>query len=170
MSRHQGPVLADTNVILEAHRIHAWRALSRCYAVETVEECVTETQTGFQNRPPEHQVDPQQLRDDLSAVHSVGPQEFAALAPRTDDIRLDPGERELWAHALGRKDDWMLCGPDRTSLLCGIRLGFRERMVSLERLLEDAGHRPRRPLHDNHTRQWLRKALNELAALERETA
>ena len=41
-------------------------------------------------------------------------------------------------------------------------------MVSLERLLEDAGHRPHRPLHDNYTKRWLRNALNELAALERE--
>ena len=169
MSRHQGPILVDTNVILEAHRVHAWRALSRGYAVETVEECITETQTGFQNRALEQQIDPQQLRDDLSAVHSVGPQEFAALAPRTDDIRLDPGERELWAHTLGRKDNWMLCGPDKASLLCGIRLGCREWMVSLERLLEDAGHRLRRPLRDNYTKRWLRKTLNELAALERET-
>ena len=168
MPRHQGPVLVDTNVILETHRVRAWRALSRAYAVETVEECVTETQTGFPNRAQEHQIDPQQLRDDLSAVHSARPQEFAALAPRTADIRLDPGERELWAHALGRKDNWMLCGPDKTSLLCGIRLGFRECMVSLERLLEDAGHRPHRPLHDNYMKRWLRNALNELAALERE--
>lgn len=169
MSRHQGPVLVDTNVILEAHRVRAWRALSRAYAVETVEECVTETQTGFQSRAQGHQIDPQQLRDDLSAVHSAKPQEFAALAPRTADIRLDPGERELWAHTLGRKDNWVFCGPDRTSLLCGIRLGFREWMVSLERLLEDAGHRPRCPLHDNYTKRWLRKTLNELATLARET-
>ena len=170
MPRHQGPVLVDTNVILEAHRVHAWRALARGYAVETVEECVTETQTGFQNRTPEYQVDPQQLRDDLSAIHSVRAPEFAALTARTADIRLDSGERALWAHTLGRKDNWMLCGPDRASLLCGIRLGFREKMMSLERLLTDAGHRPRRPLHDNYTKRWLRNALNELAALEREAS
>ena len=34
-------VLVDTNVIIEAHRISAW-----AYGVETVEDCVTETQTG----------------------------------------------------------------------------------------------------------------------------
>jgi hypothetical protein len=50
MARHQGPVLVDTNVILESHRIGAWPALTGGYPVETVEDCVTETQTGFQRR------------------------------------------------------------------------------------------------------------------------
>ena len=36
------------NVILEAHRTGSWRALTGGYAVETVEDWVTATQTGFQ--------------------------------------------------------------------------------------------------------------------------
>lgn len=43
MARHSGPVLVDTNVILESHRVGAWRALAGSYRVETVEDCVTET-------------------------------------------------------------------------------------------------------------------------------
>ena len=39
-----------------------------------------------------------------------------------------------------RHDAWILCGPDRASLRCGVRLGFRERLVSLERFLDDVGH------------------------------
>ena len=57
MARHSGPVLVDTNVILEAHRVDAWRALTGGYRLETVEDCVTETQTGFQKRRPEQQID-----------------------------------------------------------------------------------------------------------------
>ncbi len=53
MVRHRGTVLVDTNVILEAHRTGTWRALTGGYRVETVEECVTETQTGFQLRRTE---------------------------------------------------------------------------------------------------------------------
>lgn len=53
MGRHGGPILVDTNVILESFRIGAWRALSGGYALETVEDCVTETQTGFQKRRAE---------------------------------------------------------------------------------------------------------------------
>lgn len=48
MARHSGPVLVDTNVILESYRVESWRALAGGYRVETVEECVMETQTGFQ--------------------------------------------------------------------------------------------------------------------------
>ena len=50
MARHHGPVLVDTNVILECWRVGAWRALAGGYRVETVEDCVIETQTGFQRR------------------------------------------------------------------------------------------------------------------------
>ena len=52
MARHKGPVLVDTNVIIECHRAGAWAALAGGYAVETVEKCVEETQTGFQRRQP----------------------------------------------------------------------------------------------------------------------
>ena len=57
MARHRGTVLVDTNVILEAHRAGVWRALAGGYPVETVEECVTETQTGYQRRSPERRID-----------------------------------------------------------------------------------------------------------------
>ena len=146
MARHQGPVLVDTNVIIESHRVAAWRALSGGYRVETVEECVAETQAGAQRRRPKRRIDETELRGSLSVVHSVSDVERAELALRKHDIVLDTGEESLWAHALGRDDPWILCGPDRASLRCGIRLGFHERLVSLERLLADAGHRPRVPL------------------------
>ena len=56
----------------------------------------------------------------------------AELAVRVTDIALDRGEKSLWAHALGRTGAWLLCGPDRASLRVGVRLRFRERLVSLE--------------------------------------
>ena len=45
VARRHGPVLVDTNVILESRRVGSWRALTGGYRVETVEDCVTETQT-----------------------------------------------------------------------------------------------------------------------------
>jgi hypothetical protein len=81
---------------------------------------------------------------------------------------LDVGERSLWAHALTRQDAWVLCGPDKASMRFGIRAGFRDRLVSLERLLGDAGHRPRAALRRNYTSRWLDMALAELALLEGE--
>ena len=166
MARHRGTVLVDTNVILEAHRAGAWRALAGGYPVETVEECVTETQTGFQRRSPERQIDEKNLRDSLSAVHSVGNRERAELAVRVTDIALDIGEASLWAHALGRADAWVLCGPDKASLRCGVRLGFRERLVALEYLLDGAGFRPRHALRRQYTTAWHGRALGDIVLAE----
>jgi hypothetical protein len=79
---------------------------------------------------------------------------------------LDAGEQMLWAHALTRTDTWVLCGPDKASLRVGIRLGHRDRLVSLERLLKDAGFNLKN-LREAYTQRWLEQALSQLALLER---
>src|SRR3954451_589168 len=167
MARHSGPVLLDTNAILESFRVGAWRALAGGYSVETVEECVTGTQTGYQRRQPEQQVNAAELRASLASVHTVGDPELARVAVEAPDIALDIGERCLWAHALTRGDAWVLCGPDKASLRFGVRLGFRERLVALETLLTRAGHRPKVRLKENYPGRWLANCLGELAVLER---
>lgn len=168
MARHTGPVLVDTNAILECFRVNAWRALTGGYGVETVEDCVTETQTGYQRRRPEQQIDGGELRRTLKAVHAVGTAELAVVATRASDIALDVGERSLWALALTRNDAWVLCGPDKASLRFGVRLGFRERLVALEALFDDVGYRPRSELRLPYTSKWLERTLGELAIAERQ--
>jgi hypothetical protein len=159
------PILVDTNVILEGHRTGSWRALVGRFRVETVTDCVIETQTGAQKRRPEQRIDPAELR--LGAVHDVTDVERAVALTRDDLVRfLDPGEQALWAHAIGRVDTWLLCGPDKASLRLGVRLGFRDRMVAFEALLDDAGHRPRTPLRTHYTKAWLATCLAELALQE----
>jgi hypothetical protein len=87
MARHQGVVLVDTNIILACWRNGAWRALTSGYAVETVEDCVTETQTGFQHRRKEEQVDRAQLVSALAAPpRAVSDADYAALYVRAPDI------------------------------------------------------------------------------------
>ena len=167
MARHQGPVLVDTNVVLECWRVDAWRALSRGYRVETVEDCVIETQTGFQRRRAEQQIDNAALRASLAAIHPVGDAERAAAVVRDPTFSfLDIGEQSLWAHTLTRTDAWVLCGPDRASLRFGVRLGFRERLVALETLLDGVGHRPKQALRSAYTAAWLAKALSEIVMTE----
>lgn len=168
MARYQGAVLADTNVILEAHRTGSWRVLAGGYSVETVEECVAETQAGFQRRRSAIRVKEGELRDSLNAVHSVGNRERGGLAFRISDIALDRGEASLWAHAMIRTDAWVLCGPDRASLRCGVRLGFRQRMVSLERLLVNVGYRSRTNLRPAYTRRWHERVLGEILLTEKD--
>lgn len=162
MARHKGPVLVDTNAILECFRVGSWRALVSGYSVETVEDCVTETQTGFQRRRPELQIDAAQLRASLKAVHAVKDAERAIMAVRAPDIALDVGERSLWAHALTRSDAWVLCGPDKASMRFGVRLGLKDRLVALESLLADAGHRSKEVLRLPYTTKWLDRVLGEL--------
>ena len=168
MARHHGPVLVDTMVIIECWRVSAWKALTCGYAVETVQMCEIETQTGLQRRRVEQQIDREVLLSTLKVVHSVSDGEKAAALLRDDQFRfLDAGELMLWAHALGRSDSWVLCGPDKASLRLGIRLGMRERLVSLERLLDDIGYKPRIALGKNHMQKWLDQCLGELVLLER---
>lgn len=162
MARHRGPVLLDTNVILECFRVGSWRALSSGYGVETVEACVTETLRGFQRRRAERRIDPALLKDTLQAVHLVTHRECADLAVRAPDIALDVGERSLWAHALTRSDAWVLCGPDKASLRLGVRLGCKERRIALETLLGDVGHRPKEALGEAYTARWLKQTLADL--------
>jgi hypothetical protein len=167
MARHRGPVLVDTNVIIECWRVSAWRALTGGYQIETVEMCEIETQTGLQRRRREEQIDLAELRASLKAVHAVSDRERAAGLLRDAQFAyLDAGEQMLWAHALTRSDAWVVCGPDKASLQLGMRLGFRERLVSLERLLLDAGFRPKIKLREAYTHHWLEKALADLALLE----
>jgi hypothetical protein len=161
------PLLVDTNVILEAFRTSSWKALTGGYSVETVEACVIETQTGFQRRRQEAQVEEVELRAKLAAVHTVTDAQRAEALIRGLGISLDPGELDLWAHASTRADAWILCGPDKASYRFGVRMKFRDRLVSLERLLEDAGFQVKGKLARNYTAQWHALALNELVLTER---
>jgi hypothetical protein len=167
MARHRGPVLVDTNVILECWRIGAWNALAGGYEVETVEDCVTETQTGFQRRRTEQQVDARALKESFARpAHPVTEVQLSLVVVQAPDIALDVGERSLWAHALTRADAWVLCGPDKASLRFGVRLGCRERLLALEALLDDVGYRTRVGLKTPYTNQWLNRTLGELVVLE----
>lgn len=167
MPRRAGTILVDTNVILEGYRTGSWRALAGAFAVETVTECVTETQTGFQRRRLEQRIDEAELRRTLAAVHDVAQAQRAAALIRDASVAmLDAGERALWAHALGRRDAWLLCGPDKASMRVGVRLGLRERLMALETLLNQAGHRPRTPLRENYTGRWLAQWIGQVVILE----
>jgi hypothetical protein len=167
MSLRSRIILVDTNVIIEAHRTNVWPSLTKALRLETVGICVMETQTGAQNRRPEQRIDEAALRASLRNVHEVSERDRAIAATRDTQIGwLDAGERELWAHAIGREDVWLLCGPDAASLRVGIRLGFRERLTALEALCTEVGCRPALALKNQYSRAWLEKKLMEMAIQE----
>jgi hypothetical protein len=131
-------VLVDTNIIIEAVRIKCWTAITGHFRIETVEKCCEEARTGDLHRPGYVQVNEKDLQTRL-AVHRVCQTELAELALQdAESFRLDPGERHLWAHALGRNDDWCACCCDHAAVNAAIRLGWQDRLVSLEQLITDA--------------------------------
>lgn len=168
MNERKPSVLLDANAIIESHRVFAWNALAGGHRLETVEDCVTETQTGFQLRRQEQRIALKDLREKLAVENTVEDRERAELAIRIEGIALDIGEESLWAHALGREDAWLLCGPDKASMRCGVRLGFRERIISLEELLENVGHKPKIALSHNYTKKWSDDVLADFVFEERD--
>ena len=166
MAKYTGSILVDTNVILECWRIGSWKALTSGYGVETVECCVIETQTGWQRRSPEQQIDQAALMASLKAVHKVTPLESASAVLREPShAMLDRGEKDLWAHALARKDAWVLCGPDKASLNFGIKVGLRDRLIALETLLGAVGYGSPN-LRPAYTAKWLQTTLSQLMMMK----
>lgn len=153
MLNRSTPILLDTTAILEAHEADCWRALAGQYRFETVEQCVIETQTGYQHRNPEVQIDEQVLRSQLHAVHRVTEAELAKVYVSKGGLGLHEGEQALWAHALGRDDFWILCGPDRASMKFGADNKCRDRLISLGELASRINLRVK--LQDHHTKPWL---------------
>lgn len=162
MPVHRGPVLLDANSVIEAHRVGAWGALAGRYRLVMVQKCIDETQTGNQRREPEETIDYDLL---LAALHERHPDDLVAIM----NIQLSPGgsfldegETSLWAHALTRADDWVICGPDAASMRFGYDRKKRNHLVSLGGLLADIGHRPTKPLHWNYEKAWLDALIHKL--------
>jgi hypothetical protein len=158
-------VLVDTNVLIEAYKVGCLRAIAPRYKIHTVEKCIEETQTGFQRRKPEEQIDQQELRGLVSSVANVTPLEEATLIlSLPNGPFLDDGERHLLAHAAARKDAWHLCGPDKALIRAAHNLGWLDRIVSLEEMADKCGVGPRQlaRLGANYKKDWLSRLRTEL--------
>jgi hypothetical protein len=144
----------DTNIIIEACRTRCWNAITSHFAVETVEKCYEEALTGDPLRPNYVQVDATQLRRRLNARHSVEELLRAQLALTVQTANaLDAGERDLFAHALGRADAWLASCADRAAVNVALEMGWEDRIVSLEQVAKSAGARP--DLKHHFTERWL---------------
>lgn len=154
-------VLVDTCAIIEAHRTGCWNALSKSFLVETVDACIVEAQTGKAQRiyPP---VSDAELRAAFHKIHMVEAIDRAAfeLGKPVGVPELDPGERDLWVHAWKRPDAWYLCGPDKASMKTGFMLGQRERLVSLEAMLDCLGMK--KDIKQHYSVRWLEEVLYNL--------
>lgn len=159
-------VLVDTHAIVECHRTGSWQAFSRRYRLETVIQCVRRICRGRRAHRPQQQIDRARLVASLNAVHEPTERELAELALRTSGIHLAEDEAALWAHTLGRDDDWVLCSSDAAGLRCGVRVGFRERLASLERLFQQGDVQPKKTLRRRHTEQSHRRRLRTIVVVD----
>lgn len=159
MSRGQ-IILMDNNAISACHDLGGWKALASGFQLETVEEVASEAGTGYQHREI---IDPAEFRE-VVAVHAVSRHDRLACQSRYADLgMLDDGERDLWVHATGRSDAWMLCGPDIASIRFGVRAGYTGRLVSLEELLMKIGYPIKGGLREHFTRKWLQARIDEFS-------
>lgn len=125
--------------MIEAVRVGCWSALTAHFHIETVAKCCEEARTGNRRRAGYVQVSERDLKTRLT-VQRVSDAELANLALRdADSDRLDDGERHLFAHALGRHDEWLVCCCDHAAVNAAVRLGWQDRLVSLEELANHAG-------------------------------
>jgi hypothetical protein len=155
-------VLVDTVAIKAAHALGCWNALRQAYQLETVETCLDEVTRVDSKGCQLVARKAAELRAEMR-IHPVNDTLRAQLlltAGRRPD--LDDGERDLLAHALtlGPKA-WWLCGPDKATLKTLHRLNLLERMVSLESMGREVGHRFG-DLEVQYTEAWLKAKRTKL--------
>lgn len=155
-------VLVDTTVIIEAHKIGCWKALIRHFKIETVEKCEEECATGNQNDKDRVEIDMDALKREI-VIRKVERSSFATPDLVSENFQwLDPGEKELVAHAYGRPDkDWLISSQDRACIQAGHELGFLDRFVSLEEMAKAAGIR-KISMRDHFKEQWLKRVRQNL--------
>lgn len=147
-------LLVDTNIIIEAVRTRCWNAITSHFTVETVEKCYEEALTGDLHRPGYVEVDAAQLRKGLRNRHTVSDHESMQLSLQLPSASsLDAGERQLFAHVLGRTDVWIVSCADRAAVHVALELGWEERIVTLELVARKSGARP--ALKRHFTEDWL---------------
>jgi len=157
-------ILVDTNVIIEAHRLGCWNSLADFFNLETVEKCIEETQTGFQQREPEEQIDSENLQKTLSSIHSVSDIEIANfyIKHESKNIALDDGELHLLIHAERCKDAWMVNSPDKAAMRFIFEMGWHDQMVSLESMINRVSSKTSSAPYRNFTENWLLQERGKL--------
>ncbi len=155
-------VLVDTNVVLEAHRVGCWASLAQFFSLHTVEKVIEETQTGYQNRSIEEEIDPRKLRSSFRGIVEIDDLARAEFLIEYPETQLDPGERDLAIYAAGLDLDrvWWLNSPDNATLRHAKTRGWLDRLVSLEAMGKRVGQRP--AVRGNFTQAWLEQKRLQL--------
>lgn len=154
------PILLDANAIAACHEFACWRAIAGAFRLETVEECIKEFQTGGYALQSQEYVDERTLRGQFRHVHNPTELELAEVL-LDGGAGIHCGEQHLWAHALGREDAWVLCGPDRGSMRFGCHRNHGQRLIALGSLLDSLRHPSAGRLPHHYTQNWLEKVRRD---------
>jgi hypothetical protein len=158
-------VFVDTNAIIPCVSAGEWKRLCGHYAVETVNTVVDETQRGDITRREYVVIDKAMLLRTLASVHDTTHKARADFRERLKKLEpkleLDAGERDLLAHIMAREKPapniLILTMSDRAAVRACCALEWGDCLVSIERLLKDAGAPPKAlgQLQDHHREAWL---------------
>ena len=155
MTGHKGTLLLDTNIIIEAVRTECWNALRGHYELVTVEKCREEARSGIARTPGYVVVEDEHLNSGIQVIAVTDTGRVLLAVACSEAAALDDGERDLWANACSRTDDWEAVCADQAAVRVAIKLGWGDRLVSLEELITSAGIRLKTPLKDHYTRKKL---------------
>jgi len=145
----------DTVIVIEAVRINIWKAIAAHFAIETVDTCVAEAQTGPKGLPPNI------LSSTLVAVHGVVDRDrHALILAENSAAGLDDGERDLYAWLFkngGPGNSFLVSTADKAAIVTATKLGWGERFISLEAAAKAAGVSKSvlSVMEDHFTDDWL---------------
>lgn len=151
-------ILMDTMVIIEAHRVGAWKAMVNKFHIETVNQCVQELDTGnLRQENPVH-VDTDSLGIQVNAVSDSERTALTLKCPAA--ANLDDGERDLLAYAVTLSNVFYLCGPDKAFMRVSHILGLLDRFIPLESMLD--GNPGKKQVKRHYTEKWLNEEKTKI--------
>jgi hypothetical protein len=144
----------DTCVVIEATRTACWNAVAGQFEIRTVAEVYKELATkpdavhGYVN------VDLKAFRQQ-AAIEQNQPKALLQAAAKSAAITaLDPGERDLLAHAFVMSGTRRLVTTgDKAAVRIACSLGLSDRLISLEEVADRSGQKP--ALNSWYTNKWL---------------
>lgn len=148
-------ILLDTNIIIEAVRTECWNGLRGHYKLATVEKCREEARSGIARTPGYVVVEEDHLSSGIQIIAVSDADRAILVTACTEAAILDYGERDLWAHAYSRGDDWRAVCADQAAVRVAVRLGWGDRLESLEGLISAAGLRTKLPLKNHYSKRML---------------
>ncbi|HCE43639.1 MAG TPA: hypothetical protein DET40_08830 [Lentisphaeria bacterium] len=149
-------IFLDTNVIIEAERAGILKTLAGNFKkLATVRKCLQELDKGNKSAPDYIPVDTKFISEKFS-LKTVTQKEIADLLLKLEnEIALDPGEEELLAHINSQNINvYFICSPDRACIRAANKLGFIDKVISLEDLADASGMKKTKLLY-HFSKRWL---------------